>query len=183
VVNNSNSTLRRYRSQCSTFPTGGERPVRVIKQAAPAADGCAVTVRPRKLLLAATLLVVLGAAFGCMFVARHGTTDKPAHSFVLDKAHAAQAAQNLAIGQRALRAARSQLRAALPELEAYAADHGNSYLGMTTARLRAQSTRPLSGIEIVYASRSDYCAESSADGYGVMQLNPGGPIVAGGCAA
>jgi type II secretory pathway pseudopilin PulG len=139
-----------------------------------------VTVRPGKLLLAATLLVVLGVVGGGLLLAGHV---KPARPFVLDKTQAAQAAQNLAIARRALQAARVQLRAALPEIEAYASDHGNSYLGMTTARLRAQSKRQLTGIEIVYADRSDYCAESSVDGYGVIQSRPGGPIVEGGCAA
>jgi len=154
--------------------------VRVIKHAATAVDGSAVTVRPGLLLSAATLLAVLGIAFGVLLVFGH---DKAARPFVLDKAHAAQAAQNIARGERELREARAQLRSARPDIETYAADHGKSYLGMTTARLRAQSKRPLTGIEIVYASRLDYCAESTVDGYGVMQSRPSGPIVEGACAA
>lgn len=69
-----------------------------------------MTVRPGLLLSAATLLVALGVVFGVLLVVRH---DKPTRPFVLDKAQAAQAAENLAIGQRALQAARAQLRAAL----------------------------------------------------------------------
>ena len=128
--------------------------------------------------MAATLLVVLGAALGGVLVG-HGSTDKPAQPFVLDKA---QAAQSIARSERALHEARAQLHSARPDIEAYAADHANSYLGMTAAGLRAQYHRRLTGIEIVYASRSYYCALSSVDGYVVMQSSPGGPIVAGGCA-
>jgi hypothetical protein len=75
------------------------------------------------------------------------------------------------------------IRAAVPAMEAYAADH-NGYAGMTVEALRKYDAS-ITGITIVRATRDTYCVESGtgADQYhrnGPGEANAPGPCPAGG---
>jgi len=66
--------------------------------------------------------------------------------------------------------AQQRIRAAVPAIEGYAADH-NGYAGMTIAALR-QYDPAIAGITIVRATRTTYCIES---GTGADQFHKDGP--------
>jgi hypothetical protein len=69
--------------------------------------------------------------------------------------------------------AEQRLRAAVPAIEAYAADH-NGYAGMTLAAIRKYD-QGIVDITIVRASRNTYCIES---GTGAEQYHRNGPAEA-----
>jgi hypothetical protein len=73
------------------------------------------------------------------------------------------------------------LRAAVPAIEAYAADH-NGYAGMTLAAIRKYDAS-ISEITIVRASRDTYCIESGAGAEQYHRNGPGEANAPGPCPA
>jgi hypothetical protein len=67
----------------------------------------------------------------------------------------------------------ARVRAAIPALEAWHADH-NTYAGATLAGLR-EYDQGVTGVEVVFATRDDYCLESRVDGAVASKHGPGGP--------
>jgi hypothetical protein len=76
--------------------------------------------------------------------------------------------------------AETNVRAAIPAIEAYYADNG-SYRGATAARLRATYDMGLPDVKIVVARKNTYCVESSVGGEIYSKRGPQADIVAGGC--
>ena len=72
--------------------------------------------------------------------------------------------------------AQSNLRAAVPAIEAYSADHGG-YRGMTLAALRGYDAAIGSFVRIVSAKRSTYCVESTTGKTTYSKNGPGGDLV------
>jgi hypothetical protein len=72
------------------------------------------------------------------------------------------------------------LRAAVPAMEAYNADHGG-YAGMTLAALQQQYDAGVSNIEIVAADTSTYCIQSAAGGSSYYKAGPSAEILPGTC--
>jgi hypothetical protein len=77
--------------------------------------------------------------------------------------------------------AEQRIRAAVPAMEAYAADH-NGYAGMTLAAIQKYDYG-IADITIVRASRDTYCVESGAGAEQRNKNGPGDPISAGPCPA
>ena len=75
--------------------------------------------------------------------------------------------------------AEASVRAAIPALETYNADHG-SYAGVTLASLRRYDPG-VSGVRVVRATRTTYCLQSSFDGAKAHKNGPAGAILGGGC--
>ena len=75
--------------------------------------------------------------------------------------------------------AEANVRAAIPALEAYNADHG-SYAGATLAALRRYDPG-VSGVRVVRATGTTYCLVSSFGGATAHKEGPAGPILAGPC--
>ena len=74
-------------------------------------------------------------------------------------------------------AAAADLRAAVPSIEAYAADNAGAYDGMTAAKLQAsydQSIDP-SIITVVSAGASTYCVKATAPGDATKVAYKAGP--------
>jgi hypothetical protein len=76
--------------------------------------------------------------------------------------------------------AQTNLRAAIPGIEAWNADHG-TYAGMTVKKLRAKYDYGIPDIKIVRASKSSYCVESTAAGETWSYRGPAGPLARGRC--
>lgn len=73
----------------------------------------------------------------------------------------------------------TNLRIAIPAIEAWYADHG-TYAGMTVRKLRRYDyTFP--ELEIVKATKTTYCIESTVADVVFSKNGPGAGIVAGGC--
>jgi hypothetical protein len=73
------------------------------------------------------------------------------------------------------------LRSAVPAIEAWYADHGK-YTGMTTERLRAQYDYGISsGIRIVSATKTAYCAQTTVNGDTWSYWGPRQGFRHGGC--
>ena len=70
--------------------------------------------------------------------------------------------------------ASAKVRAAVPALEAYAADHGG-YEGVTIAALHAYDTA-IRGVAILSASRETYCIRGTDDGVSMYKNGPAGEI-------
>src|SRR5205807_9146903 len=58
-------------------------------------------------------------------------------------------------------AAQANVRAAIPGMEAYAADHTTGYTGVTSVKLQASYDAGIKGINIVSAAQTTYCVEST----------------------
>ena len=74
----------------------------------------------------------------------------------------------------------TNLRAAIPAIEAWNADHG-TYAGMTVAKLRTKYDYGVPDVKIAKAMKTVYCIESSVAGETYSYRGPGGPIARGGC--
>jgi len=75
--------------------------------------------------------------------------------------------------------AEANVRAAIPALEAYNADHG-SYAGVTLAALRGYDPG-VSGVRVVRANGTTYCLQSTFQGATAHKDGPAGAIVRGAC--
>jgi len=76
--------------------------------------------------------------------------------------------------------AQTNLRAAIPAIEAWNADHG-TYAGMTIQKLRRYDYAIPTELKIVRESKDAYCIESSVGGETYSFRGPGGPLVPRGC--
>jgi hypothetical protein len=83
--------------------------------------------------------------------------------------------------QPPLTAAQTHIRAAVPAIEGYGADH-NGYAGMTIAALHTYDPG-ISDITIVRATRDTYCIESGTGAEAFFKDGPAAPITAGTCPA
>jgi hypothetical protein len=70
----------------------------------------------------------------------------------------------------------TDVRAAIPALEAWNADHG-SYKGATLAKLRRQYDYGLHDVRVVFATRDDYCLESRVGDEVASKHGPGGEVL------
>jgi type IV pilus assembly protein PilA len=79
-------------------------------------------------------------------------------------------------------AAQANVRASIPGLEAYAADHnGSGYTGATSALLQASYDAGIKNIRIKTASSTTYCVDSTVGNSTYMKNGPGAPITSGTC--
>jgi hypothetical protein len=76
--------------------------------------------------------------------------------------------------------AEGNVRAVIPAVEAYYADHG-TYAGMTLARLRSTYDATLAGVRIVRAGARTYCVESTVGGTTASKHGPAADITLSGC--
>jgi hypothetical protein len=78
--------------------------------------------------------------------------------------------------------AAANVRAAMPSVEAYAADHGG-YAGMTDAVLRSYASG--TKVHVAWTERSHYCLQSVLVSFGrsfaAHVVGPGGNILRGSC--
>ena len=76
--------------------------------------------------------------------------------------------------------AQSNLRAAIPALEAYNADHGG-YTGASLSTLRQSYDAGIEDVTIAHADRVTYCVESSSGSATYHKDGPAADIVTGPC--
>jgi hypothetical protein len=74
----------------------------------------------------------------------------------------------------------TNIRAAIPAIEAYNADKA-TYAGMTVKLLRETYDYGIPEVEIVQATKTTYCIESTVAGETFSRHGPTADIVAGGC--
>jgi hypothetical protein len=75
--------------------------------------------------------------------------------------------------------AQTNVRVALPAIEAWYADNG-SYTGMTLAKLRSRYDYGIPDVKLVGVQKSRYCVESSAEGE-TWSYRPSTGLARGGC--
>ncbi|MEX0816738.1 MAG: hypothetical protein WD027_04795 [Gaiellales bacterium] len=83
-------------------------------------------------------------------------------------------------GSAASTSAQSNVRGAIPAIEAYYADN-NTYSGVTLAALQ-QYDYGVKDTRVITANDETYCLESTAGGETYSKSGPGGDIVSGPCA-
>jgi hypothetical protein len=142
------------------------------------------TLSPR--LLAAICAIALGAASAGLAVGRFAlpASDEPGGvrvtlpdggvAFVPEESYERLQADEAA-GE-----ARSTVRAAVPAIEAWYADHG-TYAGATTERLRAIDFGIPERLRVVSAGAESYCVETTVDGHSAHMKGPTGPVADGRC--
>jgi hypothetical protein len=74
----------------------------------------------------------------------------------------------------------SRVRAAIPAMEAYNADHASGYKGATVKKLCAYDYG-IRGIKIVRATARTYCIESTVGPWSAFKNGPGAPVRSGLC--
>jgi prepilin-type N-terminal cleavage/methylation domain-containing protein len=77
-------------------------------------------------------------------------------------------------------AAQANVRASIPGLEAYSADH-NTYAGATSALLQASYDAGIKHINVKTATATTYCVESTVGAASFHKDGPAQDIVAGLC--
>jgi type IV pilus assembly protein PilA len=77
-------------------------------------------------------------------------------------------------------AAQANVRASIPGLEAYSADH-NTYAGATSALLQASYDAGIKHINVKTATATTYCVESTVGAASFNKNGPSSDIVAGLC--
>ena len=77
-------------------------------------------------------------------------------------------------------AAQANVRAAVPGLEAYAADH-NTYVGATSAVLQASYDSGIKHVTVKNQSATNYCVESTVGASTYKKAGPSADIVSGAC--
>ena len=77
-------------------------------------------------------------------------------------------------------AAAANVRAAVPGIEAYAADH-NGYTGATSALLQASYDAGIKHIRIVTATSTSYCVESTVGPETWHKAGPSASVQTGAC--
>ncbi len=76
--------------------------------------------------------------------------------------------------------ARSNIRTAVPAIEAFRADTG-TYAGMTVGALQASYSAGVEGITVVSSGAATYCVSASAGGSTWYKAGPDGPITQTAC--
>jgi len=71
--------------------------------------------------------------------------------------------------------ARSNIRTAVPAIEAYRADN-DGYVGMTLAALKSTYSPGIGNIVVEWSVQDDYCVSSSLNGRSWWKQGPGGQI-------
>ena len=79
-------------------------------------------------------------------------------------------------------AAQANVRAAVPGMEAYNADHATGYAGVTLTKLQASYDAAIKNIAIVRANKTSYCIQNTKPGTVTYKKGgPNGDIVSGAC--
>ena len=78
-------------------------------------------------------------------------------------------------------AAQANVRAAVPGMEAYAADHATGYTGATSAVLQASYDAGIKHINVKLANSTTYCVESTVGNSSFHKSGPSADIVSGAC--
>jgi type IV pilus assembly protein PilA len=78
-------------------------------------------------------------------------------------------------------AAQANVRAAVPGMEAYAADHATGYTGATSAVLQASYDAGIKHINVKTANSTTYCIESTVGNSSFHKAGPSQDIVSGAC--
>jgi type IV pilus assembly protein PilA len=78
-------------------------------------------------------------------------------------------------------AAQANVRAAVPGIEAFAADHTTGYTGATSAKLQASYDAGIKNIRVFLANSTTYCIDSTVGTAVYKKAGPGAPITAGSC--
>jgi prepilin-type N-terminal cleavage/methylation domain-containing protein len=77
--------------------------------------------------------------------------------------------------------AKTNIRLAVPAIEAFRQDNGG-YTGMTLAGLQSAYSPGVVGIEVLAADATSYCLRSTVGGATWHRLGPDGPITTTACA-
>ena len=79
-------------------------------------------------------------------------------------------------------AAKANVRAAVPGMEAFNADHATGYKGATLTILQASYDQGIKNVKIVRANATTYCVENTVPGtVSYHKVGPSGDIIAGTC--
>jgi type IV pilus assembly protein PilA len=79
-------------------------------------------------------------------------------------------------------AAQANVRAAIPGVEAYYADHtATGYSGLTSAVLKASYDAGIKNVQVVRATTASYCIQSTVGQAIYKKGGPAGDIVSGAC--
>jgi len=78
-------------------------------------------------------------------------------------------------------AAQANVRAAVPGLEAFAADHATGYTGATSALLQASYDAGIKNIRVKTANSTTYCLDSTVGNSVYKKAGPGATITSGAC--
>jgi hypothetical protein len=124
---------------------------------------------PHRLALIVAAACLAGLAAG--IVIGHYALPAPAR-----EAAAAEATGWTAYRDQSQSEAMANVRAAVPAMEAWNADHGG-YEGATFNRLWRKYDSTLHDVTVVFATRDDYCLESRAGGTVASKHGPSGEIL------
>src|ERR1041385_1471460 len=79
-------------------------------------------------------------------------------------------------------AAQANVRAAVPGMEAFNADHASGYTGVTLTKLQQSYDAGIKNIKIVRANNTSYCIQNTVPGtVQYHKSGPSGDIKTGGC--
>jgi hypothetical protein len=140
-----------------------------LKRRRPAADIRAMNALQERLVLFVAAACLAGMTVG--IVIGHYALPSPAKA-----ATAAVAGPAVAPQESQTAEAMTNVRAAVPAMEAWNADHGG-YQGATLEKLRTTYDHGLHDVTVAVATRDDYCFESRVGDAVASKHGPGGEIL------
>ena len=85
-------------------------------------------------------------------------------------------------GRANISAAKANVRAAVPGMEAFNADHSTGYTGAHLTKLQVSYDAGIKNVTIKRVNQTTYCVENTVPGTVTYhKVGPSGDIVAGGC--
>ena len=79
-------------------------------------------------------------------------------------------------------AAKANVRAAVPGMEAFNADHSTGYKGVTLTILQASYDQGIKNVKVVRANATTYCIQNTVPGtVNYHKVGPSGDIISGVC--
>ena len=118
------------------------------------------------LFVVAVTLVMVGFAGGQFLTLRHRADTSAAQAegaaFARGVADGLRRASERSQAEDDASAAQANLRAAVPGMEAYNADHATGYAGVTLTKLQESYDAGIENVAIVKANSTTYCVENSA---------------------
>ena len=125
-------------------------------------------------LIGFAALVIFGGIAAVMLVSNNGAAQTRTVVQVVSVADPAASAQS------DMSNAEANVRAAVPAIEAYAADNG-TYGGASQQKLQASYDAGISNVSVTQATATTYCVESTVGNASAFKLGPAANVLPGTC--
>jgi hypothetical protein len=136
-----------------------------------------MTIKLWQLVAVVAAMAFLVGLLGGRYVVPHKTAQEKAYGALVDAATSATGGKDAEQSEAA-----ANVRAAVPAMEAYNADHpGQGYTGVSIAGLQATYDAGIRNVVLGWANHTTYCLQSSVGSATYHKAGPASDILSGSC--